>query len=102
MHRDAMNAMANFCRRVRNILRMQPAVDRFPALSAIIGAKRTAGRDGDGYSFWIVRVEKNRAQTHPARAWRPFRIGVAAAQSAEFVAGFSSDFRSYQRVVFHA
>ena len=81
---------------------MQPAVDRFPALSAIIGAKRTGGRDRDGYSFWIVRVEKNRVQTHPARAWLPFRTGVAPAQSGEFVPGFSAVFRFEQRGVFHA
>src|SRR5438876_10674069 len=97
-----MHAMPNFCSRIGNVLRMQPAIDRFPSLSAIIGAKRTSGRDRDGNSVWITRIDKNRVQTHPARARLPLRTGIAAAQSGEFVPRFSTVFRFEQRGIFHA
>src|SRR6266487_6217668 len=97
-----MHAVADFCRRVRNMLRMQPAINRFPVLSAVIGAKRTSGGDRDGNSFWITWIDKNRVQTHPARAWLPFGTGIAATQSGEFVPGLAAVFRFEQRGIFHA
>src|SRR5207247_9176129 len=88
-----MHAVADFCRRVRNMLRMQPAINRFPVLSAVIGAKRTSGGDLDGNSFGITWINKNRVQTHPARAWLPFGTGVAATQSGEFAPRLAAVFR---------
>src|SRR5436305_2085535 len=38
MHRNAMNAMSDFRLRVRNVIRMKPAIDRLPVFPAIIGA----------------------------------------------------------------
>src|SRR6266446_751697 len=102
MQCNAMHAMAYFRIRVRNVLRMQPVINWFPVFSAIIGAKRPGSRDRDGNSLRIVRMEKNRVQTHTARARLPFRTSVAAAQYREFMPRFSAFSRFKQRGILHA
>ena len=37
---DAMHAMTDFCIWVRNVLRMQPAINWFPRFAAVVRAKR--------------------------------------------------------------
>src|SRR5436190_24341014 len=88
-----MHAVADFCCRVRNLLRMQSAINWFPALSAVIGAKRTSGGDRDGNSLRITWIDKNRVQTRPACAWLPFGTGIAATQSGEFAPRLAAVFR---------
>src|SRR4029077_14789837 len=92
MHGDAMHTMTDLCVWVWNVLRVQPAIDRLPRFSAVVGAKRAASRDCDGNSLRIVRIEKNGVQTHSARAGLPFRTGVAASQSCQFMPRFSAVF----------
>src|SRR6478672_4111502 len=59
MHRDPMHAVTDLRVRVRNVLRMQSAIDRLPRFSAVVGAKRAGSRDCDGNSLGIARIEKN-------------------------------------------
>src|SRR6202035_2964490 len=88
MERDPVHAMANFRCWIRKKLRMQAAVNWFPGFSAVIGAKRAGGGYRNGNSIRITRIEKNCVQTHAACAWLPFRTGLAAAQSREFMPRF--------------
>src|ERR1700692_4120432 len=80
-----MNAMSHLGVRIRDIFRSQPVIDRLPAFSAVIGAKRAGGRDGDEDSLRIARIEKNGMQGNPARSRLPARPGVAAAKSWQFL-----------------
>src|SRR5205814_9138575 len=92
MHRDPMHAMTDLRVWVRNVLRVQSAIDGLPRFSAIVGAKRTGSRDCDGNSLGIVRIEKNGVQTHPACARLPFRTGIVAPESCQFMPRFSAVF----------
>src|SRR6266487_3971264 len=65
VHCDAMDAVADLCIRIRNVLRVQAAVDWSPRFASVISAERARGRDGDVHSLGIARIEKNRVQTHP-------------------------------------
>ena len=102
MHRDAMDAMADLRVWIWNVLRVQPAIDRFPSLSAIVRPKRSGRRDRDVNSLRVFRIEKDRVQTHAARARLPFRTGIAAAQTGQFMPRFAAVFRFEYRGVFHA
>src|SRR6266540_400596 len=81
---------------------MQSAINWFPALAAVIGAKRAGSGYCDGNSIRITLVEKNCVQAHAARAWLPFRTGIAAAQSREFMPRFPTVLRFEQRGIFNA
>src|SRR6266702_4688044 len=85
VHGDAVNAMTDLCVRIRNVLRVQPAIDWLPCFSAIVRPKRSRRRDRDEYSLRNFRVEQNRVQKHAARAWLPLRTGIAAAQSCQLL-----------------
>src|SRR4029453_3626621 len=102
MQRDPMHTVTDLRVGVRNVLRVQPAIDRLPRLSAIVGAKRAGSRDCDGNSLRIIWIEKNGVQTHPARARLPFRTGVAAPQSCQFMPRFSAVFCLEYRSIFYA
>jgi len=81
MHRDAMNAMADFRQRIRNVLRMQTAIDWLPGLAAVITTEGTCSRNRDGYSFGILLIQKNCVQTQAACTGLPLRAGIVFAQS---------------------
>src|SRR5438132_5253598 len=81
---------------------MQSAIDRLPGFAGIVGAERTRGRNRDEHSLSIFRIEKNRVQTQSARARLPFRSGIAAAQSCQFMPRFATISRAEQRRVFHS
>src|ERR1051325_7268898 len=102
MKRNAMHAMSNFRCWIRKKLRMQTAINWFPGFTAVVCAKRAGSGYRDGNSVRIFRIKKNRVQTHAARAWLPFRTGIAAAQSGQFMPGFPAILRFEQRGVFHA
>src|SRR4051794_5389461 len=92
MHRDPMHTVTHFRVRIRNVLRVQPAIDWFPCRSAVVSAKRAGSGDRDGDPLGIVRVEENGVQTHSASAWLPFRTGIVASQSRQFMPRFSAVF----------
>ena len=92
MQRDPMDAVTDLRVGVRNVLRVQSAIDRLPCLAAIVGAKGAGSRDCNRNSLRIDRIEKNGVQTQAARARLPFRTGVAAPQSCEFMPRFSTVF----------
>src|SRR6266446_3696314 len=85
MERDPVHAMANFRCWVRKKLRMQAAVNWFPGFAAVIGAKRAGSGYRNGNSIRITRIEENRVQTHAACPRLPFRTGIAATQSGQFM-----------------
>src|SRR5207244_12841744 len=85
VHRDVMDAMADLCFRIGNVLRMQALIDWLPALAAIVSSEGACRRDGNEDSRRIFRIEKNGVQTHSARARLPFRAGAVAAQSGELL-----------------
>src|SRR5262249_24277559 len=78
VHGNPVHAVADLRIWIRNVLRVQPAIDWFPCFSAIVRSKRSGCRDRDEYSLRIFRIEEDRVQTHAARSWLPFRTGVAA------------------------
>src|ERR1700686_782904 len=92
-----MNAVSYLGVRIRDIFRSQPVIDRLPAFSAVIGAKRARGRDGDEDSFRIARIEKNGMQAQPAGSGLPARSGVAAAKSRQFLPSLPTVGRAEQR-----
>src|SRR6476469_4975914 len=65
MHRDPMHAVTDLRVRVRDVLRVQSAIDRLPCFASIVGAERAGSRDCDGNPLGIARIEKNGVQTHP-------------------------------------
>src|SRR5438045_7460870 len=79
MHCDVMHAMADLRIRIGNVLRMQPAIDRFPALPAIVGPERACRRDRDENSLRIFRIEENTVEAHSARARLPARPALVSA-----------------------
>src|SRR5947208_9926231 len=79
MHRDPMHAVTDLRVRVRNVLRVQPAIDRLPCFPAVFGAKRAGRRDCAVNSLRIFWIEKDCVQTHAAGARLPFWSRLAAA-----------------------
>src|SRR5437588_8301604 len=102
MHGDPMNAVANLCIRIGNILRMQTLVDRLPIFSPIITTERARGRDRNEYSLAIFRIQQNRVQTHSACAWLPTRPGSVAAQSRQFLPCLTAVARAEQSSILHS
>ena len=81
MHRDAVNAVADFGVRVGNVLRVQAAVDRLPCLAGVVGPERAGGRNGDVHALGISGIEYDRVQAHAAGAGLPLRSGAVAAEA---------------------
>src|SRR5215475_8751576 len=85
MHGQAVNAMADVGGRVRDVLRLEPLVDRPPRLAAIVGAKGAGGRNGNEHALWIDRIEQNGMQAHAACTRLPVRAGPVAAKPGELL-----------------
>src|SRR5436305_1831056 len=83
-HGDVVNAVADFGVGIRNVLRTQAAVDRFPGLARVVAAERAGGRDGDVDAV-VPRIENDRVQAHTARAGLPLGTGSVAAQPGKLV-----------------
>src|ERR1700686_804739 len=80
-----MHAVAYLCIWIRDVLRVQSAVDRLPRLAAVIGAEGARSGDGDKNALRIARIENDSVQAHPTRAGLPFGARTVAAQSGEFL-----------------
>src|SRR3982750_4400836 len=85
MQRDVVNAVADLRFRVGNIFRMQSLIDRFPRLSAIIGAERSGRRDRDENALRIFWREENRVEAQSTSTGLPFRAGPMTAQSGQLL-----------------
>src|SRR5262245_47441914 len=85
VHGDPMHAMTDLRVWIRNVLRVQSAIDWFPCFPAIVRAKRSGRRDRDKDSLRTFRIVVHAVQAHAAGAWLPFRTGVAPAQSGQFM-----------------
>ena len=100
--RDAVDAVADLGRRVRDVFATQAAVDRLPGRAAVVGAERARRGDRDEDALGIARVEQDRVQAHPAGARLPARAGAVAAQAGELLPGLPAVGRAEQRGVFDA
>src|SRR6266542_703737 len=100
MHRNAMNAVAHLCGRIRNILRMQSPVNWFPTGARVITAKRARRRDCNKNPFPIAGIQKNGVQAHAAGSGLPKRSRTVAAQSGKFLPGLTAVGRAEQGGVF--
>src|SRR6059036_2745072 len=66
VQRDTMYAVADFGGGIRDVLRPQAAVDRFPRLAGIVRAESARRRNGDEDPFGIAGIEQDRVQAHAA------------------------------------
>src|ERR1051326_459014 len=85
MHGEAVDAVADLGRRVRDLLGAEPAVDRTPGLPGVVRPERPGRRDGDEDPFRVSRVEEDRVQAHPAGPGLPAGGGFVGAQPGELV-----------------
>jgi hypothetical protein len=83
MHRDMVHTMADFRRRIGNVLGIKTPIDRLPGQASIVAAKGSRCGDGDKDPIGIARVENHRMQTHSAGARLPLWTGSVAAQSGK-------------------
>src|ERR1700761_1118452 len=85
VHGDPMHAVADLSIRIGKELRVKPAIDRLPRLSAVIAAESARGRDGDEYAIPVAGVKKNRMETHASSTRLPTRARAVAAQAGELL-----------------
>src|SRR5262252_10840356 len=57
VHGHVMHAVSHFGVRVWNVLRPEPAIDRLPGFTTIVGTESACSGDCDPYSFWIARIK---------------------------------------------
>src|SRR5438477_3209945 len=90
VHGDAMNAVADLGRRVGNVLRLEPAIDRLPGFAVVVTAILACGRNRNEDAIGIARIQNNRVQAHSARAGLPLGARRMAAQPGQFVPGLAA------------
>src|SRR5256885_2372717 len=81
---NVMNAVADLCGRIGNVLRMEAAIDWFPRCTVVVTAKCTRCRDCYKDPFAIPGIQNDRVQAHAPGAWLPLRAGAVTAQSGKF------------------
>src|ERR1044072_6111246 len=101
MLRNVMNAVAHFSSGIRNVLRAQSLIDRFPRHASVVTAKRTRGRDSDIDPFTIGRVENDCVQTQTARGRLPLRSGAVTAQTRKLLPRLTAVRRLEQSGIFN-
>src|SRR5207244_12643463 len=98
----SVDAVAVVCGRFRDVLRLQPVVDWFPRLAAVVGPEGARGRNSDVHtsrSFW---VQQDCVQAHPAGAGLPFWSCAVAAKPGELMPALSAVGRAEYGRVFHS
>ena len=83
-------------------LRRQPLVDGLPRRAAVVGAERAGRRDGNVDPLGIGGVEKDRVQSHAARARLPLGTGAVPAQARQLLPVLAAVGGAEQRRVFHS
>ena len=101
MHRDPVHAVADLGLLVRDVLGLQPAVDRPPALPAIVGTERACGGDCDEDAIGVGGIDQDGVQAQSARARLPVRAGAVATKARQFVPGLAPVGGAEQRRVLH-
>jgi hypothetical protein len=77
--------VADFGIRVRQLVGgYEAAVDRQPALAAVIAAEGTRGRDGDIKPVGVALILHDGVQTHPTGAWLP-EVSFGGAQPRQLL-----------------
>src|SRR5437879_10455133 len=84
MHGDMMNAMADLCRWIGNVLGAKSLIDGLPALAAVVSAEGACGGDGDVHPLGVGRIQNNGVQAQATCARLPVGPGAVAAKSGEF------------------
>src|SRR5437879_13702833 len=84
MHGDMVDAMADLCLRIGNVLGAKALIDRLPALAAIVSTEGARGGDGDVNPFGISWIQNNRVQAQATCARLPLGSGAVPAKSGEF------------------
>src|SRR5205823_1854432 len=102
MQGNSMNAMTDFRGRIGNVLGTQTLVDRFPGFAAIIRPKRARRGNCDEHSVLIFWVNKNRVQTHSARARLPLWAAVVFAEPRQLLPSCAPIFGFKKGRVFYA
>src|ERR1700687_4523932 len=97
-----MHAVAYLGIWIRDVLRVQSAVDWLPRLAAVIGTECASSRDGDEDALRIARIENDGVPAHPPRTGLPFGARTVPAQSGEFLPVLSAIGRPENCSVFHA
>src|ERR1700726_3723284 len=102
MHRNVMNAVANFRVGVRNSFGLQSAINGLPRFSGIVRSKGTRCRNRDDYSIGIFLIENDRVQAQAAGARVPARSRTMLPQTGKLMPGLRAISRTEQRRVFDA
>src|SRR5581483_571975 len=87
MHRQPVDAVADFGGRVGYLFRTKATVNRAPRLGRVVGAENTGGRDRDEDPSRVGRVLHDRVQAHPSGTWLPGRPRIVVAQPAQLLPG---------------
>src|SRR5580704_18262393 len=85
VHGDVMHAMAYVRGWIRNVLRIQSAVNWLPGLAGVIGAESAGRGDGNEDPLAIFRIENDGVKAHSSRARLPLRAGPVTAKTGEFL-----------------
>ncbi len=102
VHRDVVNAVADFGSGFGNVLGIESLIDWPPGLAAVVGAECACGRDGDVDPLGITRIQNDGMKAHPTGAWLPTRAGAVAAQPGKFLPVLPAIGRAEQGGVFHS
>ncbi len=102
MHREPMDAVADFGLRVRDVLGAQALVDCTPRHAAIVGPERACGRDRDEDALRVVRIEKDCVKAQSASAGLPAGARPVAAQPGQFLPGLAAIGGLKERRVLHS
>src|SRR5690349_4268735 len=87
VHGDVMDAVADLCRGIRNVLGVKALVDGFPGFAAVVGAKRACGGNSDVHALRIALIENDGVEAHAARTGLPLGAGTVAPKAGEFLPG---------------
>ena len=102
IHREPMDAIADLGVGIGEVFGFQPAVDRLPCRSAIVGAKRSGSGDRHIDPLRIRWIKQNRVQTHASRPRSPLRSGAVSAQARQFVPVLPTVGGLKNRRIFHS
>src|SRR5579875_2340798 len=93
--------MAHLSRRIRQKRRIQSLIDGPPGFAPIIAAKRTSGRNRHIHTPFLLRIEKDRVQTHSTCSWLPMGPRAVTAQPGKLLPALASVRCAKDRRVLH-
>src|SRR5687768_15929596 len=102
MQGNSMDAVSDFCIRIRNVLRMESAVYRLPCLAGVIRTENTCSGNGAVNALVVGGIDQDRMQSHSSRTRHPLFTSWMAAQSGEFLPGFAAIGCAKNRSILHS